>query len=356
MYNLKYLTEAIKSMDKHTYAILIIVAVAVIAGAAVFSSQALAPAVQRNTTSTSTIFVTGTTTISPATTVLQISAAGPISVISGNVSYSYDNQTGITTITNSTNNATIGVKGGQRIALDSPRLVLPASGILNYSNGIYNVTATGNITLLKAAYDSALSEYNLTLSWNATSLSQSIIRPQSTYCYSFDGFSSSLSGLTGFTVYNITASGNRYFGTTTKIVEFNYTDLVIPPGKKGVLKYKVLYSFNTINMTGKIGAGAGEHNYITLMKNYVSILNTTTVGISINVTPRAELPNEYSLYVKNTSYNVTAIVNVSKNAKHDTYMVSLLPAYCGGANEPSLMLTIGSSAYVGYVPQRPIYP
>jgi hypothetical protein len=73
MYNLKYLTGAIKSMDKPTYAILIIVTVAVIAGAAAFSLQALtSTAPQRN--ATSTISEARTTTLAPTTTMFQVKA------------------------------------------------------------------------------------------------------------------------------------------------------------------------------------------------------------------------------------------------------------------------------------------
>jgi hypothetical protein len=326
-------------VDKHTYAILITVTVAaVIAGAAAFSLQAHTAMQQQTTTTT----VQVTTSIIATTTILQVKAEGPISVISGNVSYSYDNQTGITTITNSTNNATIGVKGGQRIALGNPSIVLPSSNLTNYSYGAYDILKSGNLTILKATYNATSGTYDLTLPWNATSLFQSIER-HAQYCNAYAGLSSYLANATNFTnfvTYNVRSN---------QTVNLNYADLVIKLDNEGILHYYVHNAWNLVN------SGGGHPLYlgVQLLTRDGEIVNPEVAGINISLNPNTINATKLT---PNSTFLVNVTVNITNNATLGSYTLTLYPTWCAGVEEPLYLITIGSSAYVGGVKPRPYLP
>jgi hypothetical protein len=327
-------------MQKGIYVTLVILAAVVVAGAAVYSLQARPTNVQQQNT-TSTVQETVITT----TTIIQVEAEGPISVISGNVSYSYDNKTGITTITNSTSNATISVKEGQRIELASPSIVLPSSNLTNYSNGSYQVLKSGNLVILKATYNATYGIYNLMPPWNYTALYQSLRSERNTqYCNVYTGLSSILAPLpSSLSIYKIQNSSDA---------KTNYTDILIKPGNQGAIHY---YVYNSRNLTTEAGLQHKLYLGATIMQNSTDAnygsLNPATKGINISLSPNTI--NTTAL-VPNSMFLINVTISTKNNAGFGSYVLTLFPSWCNGAEEPLYVLTVGNSAYVGVAPKREI--
>ena len=272
-------------------------------------------------------------------TIIQVKAGGPTSVVSGNVAFSYDNQTGITTITNSSQNATIGVKTGQRISLGNPSIILPNSNLTNYSDGMYDVLESGNLTILKAVYNTTSGTYNINLNLigNTTKLFQSLQSGRgSGYCFEDTGLNSYVTGFDNFSVYKV--MGFEAYPKSNYTTPVNYTDLVIQPGETGTIKF---YSKSNY-WDGQLIDG------VTFLNGPIHI-SPSTVGINLNLLPSrvGPLPNQTS--TSNSIYNVTASFYVAKNAMHGSYVLTFFPNWCNGIGEPLYVLTVGSSAYVGSV-------
>ena len=167
--------------------------------------------------------------------------------------------------------------------------------------------------------------------------------PEEVACSFGSSFNSTFISAIGFNSYTGVGHINN--------LNFSYNDYVIQPGKSGTIYYKVargkpvvgahIINGSQVIITTK-NTTLPAYDLVMLYKLNTNSSGRTTygkAGLNVSITPKSEdmLPN--------SSYTTSVVINVSSMAPYSTYLVKLLPSFCGGLQEPPILLTVGNTPY-----------